>query len=62
MNVKFEDIKIIEDALQRYEQQVHKAASEGLLAPNTVKTYLLHSTNFVRWCNGQFEPGATNKK
>lgn len=62
MNVSKEDIKVIEDALQHYEKEVENAANEGLLMPNTVRTYLLHSRNFVKWCRGDFEPGATNKK
>ncbi|MGL5479037.1 MAG: hypothetical protein ACRDCB_08385 [Clostridium sp.] len=62
MNIKKEDIKIIEDALQKYELQVEEASKEGLLKSNAVKTYLLHSRNFVRWCRGEFEPGGTNKK
>lgn len=45
----------------QYEQEVLEAERKGYLKENTVKTYLLHSGNFVKWCNEEFEPGLRNK-
>ena len=44
----------IRDAWRSYEQTVNATA----LMENAKKTYLLHSENFVRWLEGDFEPGA----
>jgi hypothetical protein len=46
-------IREIEAALARYEREVRAAG----LAPDTVKTYLQHAKQFVRWLNGDFTPG-----
>lgn len=32
------------------------------LAPSTKRTYSLHAENFVRWIEGDFEPGVLNKR
>ncbi|MGC6174221.1 hypothetical protein [Lacrimispora sp. 38-1] len=61
MKVNDKLIKEIEDLYQQYESEVNQANSDGILKDNTVKTYLLHSGNFVRWCRGEFEPGGRNK-
>lgn len=58
------DIKIIEELeilYKNYEKEVYKAKEDGFLQDNTVKTYLTHTRNFVKWCKGDFEPGAKNK-
>lgn len=51
----------IEQLFYQYEQEVLKAERSGYLKENTVKTYLLHSENFVKWCKNEFEPGLRNK-
>ena len=59
------DVKIIEEIeklFQLYEQEVIGLEKNGVIQSNTVKTYLLHSGNFVRWCKGEFEPGAKKKR
>lgn len=55
-------MKEIEKLFMRYEQEVESLEKEGIIQRNTTKTYLLHSGNFVRWCRGEFEPGAKNKR
>jgi len=50
----------IERLLSEYDKEVHKSMDNGLLKFNTVKTYLLHSNNFVRWCRDEFIPGDRN--
>ncbi|SEB05305.1 hypothetical protein SAMN05421743_11457 [Thalassobacillus cyri] len=44
-----------------YEAEVRRAQREGNLTENTAKTYLVHTSNFVKWCNGNFKPGGRNK-
>lgn len=51
----------IEKLFQQYEQEVLEAERNGYLKGNTVKTYLLHSGNFVKWCKDEFKPGLRNK-
>lgn len=51
----------LEKRLKDYENIVYTRCKEGLMANNTVKTYLTHSTNFVRWCKGEFDPGEKNR-
>jgi len=51
----------IEKLYHEYEQEVSEAKRKGYLKENTVKTYLLHSGNSVKWCKGEFEPGSRNK-
>ena len=63
MNMK-SDVKTIskiEQLFQLYEQEIKELEKNGVTQANTMKTYLLHSGNFVRWCKGEFEPGAKNK-
>lgn len=52
----------LEQKLKEYEEIVHQKQKEGLLKEKTVKTYLLHPSNFVRWCKGDFNPGEKNRK
>ena len=52
----------IEALYHEYETEVLAAEEKGLLMENTVRTYLLHSRNFVKWCKGRFEPGGRNKR
>jgi len=58
MRTTQEVMKEIERLYAKYENEVHLARERGYIKDNTVKTYLLHSCNFVRWCRGQFVPGA----
>ena len=48
-------VAIVRGAFERYVQEVKSSG----LKENAQKTYLLHSHNFVRWLNDEFEPGAT---
>jgi hypothetical protein len=54
-------IKELEKRLDEYEKVIQTKKTEGLMLQNTVKTYLTHSRNFVRWCKGEFMPGDKNK-
>ncbi|WBF55490.1 hypothetical protein HXV90_06325 [Lysinibacillus sp. JK80] len=51
----------LDEKLKEYEKVVLEKEKKALLAPNTKATYLLHASNFVRWCNGEFMPGDRNK-
>ena len=55
-------IREIERLYSEYEKEVLETSKAGLLEKNTVKTYLLHSQNFVRWCHDDFIPGGRNIK
>jgi phage tail sheath gpL-like len=57
-----ETIMQIERLYSEYEKEVMEAKKDGYLMDNTVKTYLLHTSNFVKWCKGNFEPGGMNKR
>ena len=52
----------IDKALDKYRELCAEHVEDGSLAPNTEKTYLLHSTNFVKWLHGEFDPGSRNRK
>lgn len=54
-------LSTIEKLYHEYEQEVIETERKGNLKENTVKTYLLHSRNFVKWCKGEFEPGSRNQ-
>lgn len=54
-------IKQLEELYQMYEEEIKIKTNDGFLAPNTSKTYLLHSGNFVKWCRDEFVPGFRNK-
>ena len=56
MRVSQKALEEIEEALRLYEREVQAKD----MTTSTKKTYLLHSTNFVRWRKGEFEPGARN--
>jgi len=62
MKVEPELEKKLETLLQKYEEEVKEAEEKGYLMENTVKTYLTHSRNFIKWCKGNFEPGGRNKE
>jgi len=51
----------VERLFGAYEAEVNEALKQGFLKENTVKTYLLHSGNFIKWCKDDFEPGGRNK-
>ena len=44
----------VKSALRRYRMAIGKTQ----LADTSKDTYLLHATNFVRWLEGDFEPGS----
>lgn len=51
----------LEKRLKEYELLIYENKKLGLMKENTVTTYLTHSTNFVRWCKGEFKPGDRNR-
>jgi len=51
-------LKEIEDAFDEYERFVHTTP----MTEAAKKTYLLHSSNFVRWLKGDFIPGDRLRK
>lgn len=53
-------MKEIDSLYNKYENEVLLAKEKGFLMDNTVKTYLVHSGNFVKWCRGNFVPGDRN--
>jgi len=58
MKASPELMKHLNELLDTYAQEVKSAG----LKPSTEKTYLLHADHFVRWCNGDFVPGARLKE
>ena len=62
MKVDKNIITEIERLLEKYEIEIEKKQKAGILLHNTAKTYLLHSTNFVRWCKDEFVPGGRKLK
>lgn len=54
-------LKEIEKLLDEYVSEVEELEIKGIIQEKTAKTYLLHATNFVRWCKGDFEPGIRKK-
>ncbi|CAM3854234.1 MULTISPECIES: hypothetical protein [Paenibacillus] len=54
-------IKQLELLYEQYEQEVTEKLKAGILKDTTAKTYLTHSSNFVRWCRNDFVPGDRNK-
>lgn len=58
-NVEFK--RQLAKLLGDYEKEVLEAKKNGLLTESTAKTYLLHASNFVKWCKNDFVPGERNK-
>ncbi|MCF4113721.1 MULTISPECIES: hypothetical protein [Dethiosulfovibrio] len=52
----------IDKKLREYINIVKEKQANGVLAENTAKTYILHSSNFVRWTHGDFHPGERNER
>lgn len=52
-----ETLAEIDAAFDRYESEVRAAG----LRPSAEKTYLLHSSEFVRWLHDDFTPGARQR-
>jgi len=50
----------IERLYDLYQDEIEMLTKKGIIMENTSKTYLLHSYNFVKWCKGEFTPGAKN--
>lgn len=51
-------LREIERLYDLYQDEIKSLTEKGVIMENTKKTYLLHSNNFVRWCKGEFIPGA----
>lgn len=47
-------LKQVREALETYAEKVEASK----LSPSTKQTYLRHAETFVRWLEGDFEPGA----
>lgn len=62
MQASKETVREMEQLLTQYSKTIEELEHTGLLRAETAKTYLTHSTNFVRWCKGDFEPGGRNIK
>ena len=56
--VSREVLERVKEAFDRYEAEVETSD----LRPSAKQTYLLHSRNFVRWLDDDFEPGGTLKR
>ena len=52
MKISASALTEIEQALEKYEEQVNAAN----IRITTKSTYLLHADNFVRWLRGEFQP------
>jgi hypothetical protein len=50
-------IKQLELLYEQYEQEVTEKLKAGILEPSAAKTYIRHSSTFVRWVRNDFEPG-----
>ena len=61
MKTSNEVLKEIDILFAKYENEIELARKNGNLMDNTVRTYLLHSGNFVKWCHGEFIPGGKNE-
>jgi len=51
-------LREIERLYDLYQDEIKSLTEKGVIMENTKKTYLLHSNNFVKWCKGEFTPGA----
>ena len=60
MKASKETLHELERLFSEYQKEVHLNKQNGYVTPTTAKTYLLHSGNFVKWCNGDFVPGGRN--
>lgn len=54
-------LKKLDQLYSKYEIEVNESQTNGYLKASTSRTYLLHSSNFIKWCKGNFEPGGRNK-
>lgn len=57
MRASQEFINQLEELYQSYAQEVTQKMKIGLLEEKTTKTYLRHSSTFVRWVRNDFVPG-----
>ncbi len=55
MKINTEALRAVKTALVEYEKTVQASA----MTPQSKKTYLLHTNNFVRWLEDDFIPGAS---
>ena len=58
MKTNRENMQEIERLYDLYQDEIETLTEKGTIMENTKITYLLHSYNFVRWCKGEFTPGA----
>lgn len=61
MRASKEFIRELELLYEAYEKEVTEKLNAGVLKDSTAKTYLTHSSNFVRWCRNDFVPGDKNR-
>lgn len=61
MKISQEFMKQLDLLYEAYEKEVNEKINAGMLKDSTAKTYLTHSSNFVRWCRNDFVPGDKNK-
>lgn len=54
MRISLDALREVEDALRNYEREVQSSD----MTNSTKSTYVMHSTNFVRWLKGEFVLGA----
>jgi hypothetical protein len=57
VRASIEFIEQLEELYQQYELEVTQKMKAGILEEKTAKTYLRHSSTFVRWCRNDFVPG-----
>jgi hypothetical protein len=48
----------MERLFEVYERDVEERRKDSCLEQPTVNTYLSHARDFIRWCKGEFIPGA----
>jgi hypothetical protein len=61
MRVSQEFINQLELLYEAYEQEIGEKLRAGILKDTTAKTYLTHSSNFVRWRKNDFISGERNQ-
>ena len=61
MRASREFIKQLELLYEEYDKEIYEKMKAGILKDTTAKTYLTHSSNFIRWCRNEFVPGDRNK-
>jgi hypothetical protein len=52
----------MEKSYEGYKREVEVRRKDGSLRQYTVRTYLTHAWDFIRWCKGEFMPGVRKLK